>query len=214
MGYTRQSIALGFVMLGMVAIQKSRFKSFIFWVVLGAAFHKTAVFILPLAALISTRRRIQKIGLVGLASAVGYELFLSSHGQRLYDGYIEMHLVDSDGAFIRLLMNAIPGALYVFLFKRLNISETERSFWKYVSWISLLMLVMLFTFGFSTALDRMALYFIPLQLVVSSYLPSVLKGRKETWIFLIIAYYGLILLVWINFAKHARYWLPYQIGFG
>lgn len=75
------------------------------------------------------------------------------------------------------------------------------------------MIVLLFTLGFSTALDRMALYFIPLQLVVFSYLPSLLKGSKQTWTFLIILYYALILFVWINFAKHAQYWLPYQIGF-
>lgn len=212
MGYTRQSVALGFVMLGLVAMRQSKFKTYIFWVVLGASFHKTAVFLLPLAALVSTRRRIQKMGMVGMATLVTSELFLSQHVQRLYDIYITMELVESDGAFIRMTMNAIPAMLFVYFAKRFEIDVSERKLWKYISWLTIGMLLMLFSTDFSTALDRMALYFIPLQIYVFSYLPNVLKGNKFTWVSAIAVYYGLIMIVWLSFAKHAEYWVPYQIG--
>ena len=62
----------------------------------------------------------------------------------------------------------------------------------------------------STAVDRLALYLIPLQLAV---LPRVqylfhgqLFGRA-----VIVAYAGLVLFTWLNFAVHSRYWVPYQI---
>ncbi len=123
-----------------------------------------------------------------------------------------MKLVATDGALVRLLMNAIPAIIFLVLSKRFNMSSAERSFWKYVSFISIFMVGLLLTTDFSTALDRMALYFIPLQLVVFSHLPNVLAGNGRAWNILIISYYALILTVWLNFAKHAKYWLPYTMG--
>lgn len=214
MGYTRQSVALGLVMLGLVAIRRSQYKKFVFWVILGAAFHKTAVLLLPMAALISTRGRIHKIWIVALASIVGYNLFLADHSDYLYDTYIDNQYMSSEGAFIRLLMNAIPGAIFVAVSHRLKIGTAERTFWKYLSWLSLVMLFILLATGLSTALDRMALYLIPLQLFVFSHLPEIVWKSRGTLIFYIILYYALILTVWLNFAAHAQYWIPYQLGIG
>lgn len=64
----------------------------------------------------------------------------------------------------------------------------------------------------STAVDRVALYMIPPQLFVFSRLPDVLGGGKKVrpWVAAIVAYYALVLFVWLTFATHAQYWLPYQ----
>lgn len=57
MGYTRQSVALGFALLGLVALGDGRVRAFVLWVVLGALFHKSAVLLLPIAALAASRNR-------------------------------------------------------------------------------------------------------------------------------------------------------------
>ena len=77
----------------------------------------------------------------------------------------------------------------------------------------------------STAIDRVALYLLPLQLMVFSNLPEVLGRRpsaaKSTshnpastsnngWVLLVLAYYGAVEFVWLNFASHAPAWLPYR----
>ena len=64
----------------------------------------------------------------------------------------------------------------------------------------------------STAVDRVALYFTPLQVVVFARLPSLVKGRVSPRVMTvgIVLGYALVLFIWLNYAIHARYWLPYQ----
>jgi hypothetical protein len=67
----------------------------------------------------------------------------------------------------------------------------------------------------STALDRVALYFIPLQLVSFSYLPDAIGrsgGLNQVIVAGILIYYAAAMFIWLNFATHSGYWLPYQVG--
>jgi hypothetical protein len=60
----------------------------------------------------------------------------------------------------------------------------------------------------STAVDRLALYVMPLQIAVLSRFP-LLFGPAGT---VIVALYSLAIeFVWLNFTTHARFWIPYQI---
>ena len=67
----------------------------------------------------------------------------------------------------------------------------------------------------STAVDRMALYLIPIQLFVFARLPDVLgRGRSvRMWVIAVVVYYAAVLLVWLNFATHAFAWVPYHSWF-
>lgn len=58
MGYTRQAAALGFLMMGLVSLANRSMRQFVFWTLLGATFHKSAVLMLPVAALASTTQRL------------------------------------------------------------------------------------------------------------------------------------------------------------
>ena len=49
MGYTRQAVAIGMIMISINALEKSNFKFFIIFVLIASLFHKTALFILPIA---------------------------------------------------------------------------------------------------------------------------------------------------------------------
>jgi hypothetical protein len=64
----------------------------------------------------------------------------------------------------------------------------------------------------STAVDRLALYLIPLQLFVGSRLPDTrLFGiPPATWNQLLIAFSFAVLIVWLLFAGHSSAWLPYR----
>ena len=79
------------------------------------------------------------------------------------------------------------------------------------------MFIAFFITDLSTALDRMALYFIPLQLVTFAYLPDAIGrpgGRNHSIIAVILLYYAAVMFVWLNFATHSKYWIPYQLGTG
>ena len=64
----------------------------------------------------------------------------------------------------------------------------------------------------STAVDRVALYFIPIQLVVFSRLPYLARKQVAPVVMkvMIVLGYTAVLFVWLNFATHSKYWIPYQ----
>jgi hypothetical protein len=73
--------------------------------------------------------------------------------------------------------------------------------------------VLLIVIPSSTAVDRMALYWMPIQLVVLSRLPDAL-GKPETsrlWlVIMVVAYSASVQLVFLFFAIHSFGWVPYH----
>ena len=61
----------------------------------------------------------------------------------------------------------------------------------------------------TTVVDRLSLYLIPLQLAVLPRL-AYLFGRRSFGRFLVMLYAALVLFVWLNFATHSEYWVPYR----
>jgi hypothetical protein len=214
MGYTRQGIALGFVMIGLIMLARERFLEFSFWVLLGALFHKTAVLLIPIAALTILRNILLNLVLISVATAMGYIIFLADSVDKLMKNYTDDTLV-SEGAFIRLCMNAIAAFLFFIFRKKFEISLSEEKIWKIFSILAIGMIVLFNFTSLSTALDRMSLYIIPLQLFVFANMPGMISksGRLSLAIkFGILLYFGIVLFVWLNFATHAEFWLPYQMG--
>lgn len=215
MGYTRQSVALGFAMLGLVALGRRSVLFFIFWVALGSVFHKSAVLLIPIAALTITTNRFMTGGIVIFAAGLAYRVLLEDHAGGLINTYVDENIASS-GAFIRLAMNVVPAVVFLFLRKRFIISEADFNLWRLLALISIAAFVANLLLPLSTALDRLALYLIPLQLFVFSNLPDVLGrvgGRNQQFIVGVLLFYTIVLFVWLFFATHARYWLPYQISF-
>ena len=94
---------------------------------------------------------------------------------------------------------------------------SEKKLWTVISLISIGMFITFFPTNLTTALDRMALYFIPLQLVAFAYLPDAIgrPGEQNQHIVAgILIYYAAVMFVWLNFASHSYAWIPYQLGIG
>ncbi len=212
MGYSRQGVALGLAMLGLVALGRRETRWFVIWVVLGAAFHKTAVLLLPIAALAATRNRYWTALWVGVVALGAYLLFLADAVESLYVNYVEAEY-ESEGALVRLLMNALPAAILLLWRRRFNFAEGEAPLWRWFALISLALLGLLLVSPSSTAVDRVALYMLPLQLVVFSHFPDVFGrrgGRNDGLALAVLGYYATVLFVWLNYATHAFAWLPYR----
>lgn len=216
MGYTRQAIALGLVMVGFVMLGRQRFVVFSLWVLAGALFHKSAVVLIPIAGLTISKNRFLTWSLVAGASALGYVTLLQDSASRLLDTYEDQNIASS-GAFIRLLMNAVPAVLFLLYRKRFALAPGEKELWLSFSLLAIGMFIAFFPTNLSTALDRMALYIIPLQLVIFAHLPDALGAfgrRNQGIVTLILLYYATVLFVWLNFANHSHRWIPYQMGIG
>ncbi|MBW8636197.1 EpsG family protein [Hoeflea sp. WL0058] len=214
MGYTRQSIALGLVMIGLVMLSRRRLVAFAVWVLLGALFHKSAVLIIPIAGLSISKNRWLSLGIAAGATLVGYFVLLEDSADQLIQTYTDAN-IQSQGALIRLSMNLVPAVLFLIYRNRLVLAPSERKLWSLFSVIAIATFVAFFVTNLSTALDRMALYIIPLQLFVFSHIPDAFRkyrSRNQNITIWIILYYALAMFVWLNFANHSSYWLPYSIG--
>jgi hypothetical protein len=212
MGYTRQGTAIGLAMLGLVALSNRKIFWFVVFVALAAAFHKSAVILMPLAVLAGTKRKLWAVFWVGLSTALFYVLLLQESVGALTENYIGAQY-DSAGAAIRVAMNAVPAALFLWFRRRFFMTSEDRTFWVWMSWGALAFVGLLVASPSSTAVDRVALYWIPLQLFVLSRLPDVLgrpNGKNGVWVLAVVAYSGAVLFVWLVFATHSFAWLPYQ----
>tara|TARA_X000001036_G_scaffold429112_1_gene459859 strand:+ start:1228 stop:2343 length:1116 start_codon:yes stop_codon:yes gene_type:complete len=214
MGYSRQAAALGIILLGFIALIKDKKIQFMFWVLVAVTLHKSAIIIAPIAALAVSKNRLQNIFFLGLLFAILYFNFLADPFEKLYQNYILSQDAQSQGALIRVLMSAVPSLIYLIWPHRFNFHRNERGLWGLISFISIALLFLLFIFpDLSTAIDRVALYMLPIQLVIFSYLPDIFQQKNaisKIIVFLIIFYYTCVLFVWLNFAIHSAGWLPYR----
>ena len=212
MGYTRQGVAIGIAMIAMTALGEGSALRFMLWIALAATFHKSAVILVPLAVLAKTQRRIFTLLWVGVAGFTLFALMVQEAMSFLMGGYIEDEM-QSSGAAIRIAMNAVPAVLFLILRKRFQLTPEQRSFWTWMSWSALLLVVALKFSPSSTAVDRVALYWIPLQLFVLSRIPNALgrrDGRNAVWVYAVIGYSAAVHFVWLFYADTAFAWLPYQ----
>lgn len=212
MGYTRQGVAIGLVMLGLVALSDRNTLRFVIFVVVAATFHKSAVILLPLAVLAGTKQRVWTAVLVAASTFLFYVLLLQASVETLKSGYLEAQY-QSEGAGIRVAMNAVPAVLFLLFRRKFMMPQAERTFWTWMSLGALAFVVLLAVSPSSTAVDRVALYWIPLQMYVLSRLPNAIgkpNGSNGMWVYGVVAYSALVLFVWLFFAKTAFAWLPYQ----
>ena len=209
MGYTRQAVALGFALLGIAALGHGRTRAFVIWIAIGATFHKSAVLLLPIAALAASRNRIFTAAIVGLTTLLLYYLLLADASETLWQNYVEAEY-QSSGGMIRVLMNVVPAVSLVMFRKRLVPDPQERKLWL---WMAVFAFACLPLVGLaSTAVDRVALYLIPIQLFVFARVPRLARTvpTRTPLVLGVVAYYAAVLFVWLNFATHAFAWVPYQ----
>ena len=209
MGYTRQAVALGILMAGLAQFQRGGSTvRFAIYVAAAALFHKTAVVVFPLAALASTRNRFLNLLIAIAASILLYDMFLGDSMDKFIQHYIKTGY-SSQGAAIRVTMNIVAALAFWVAGRRMQFTETEWKLWRNFSFAAVGFLVLLLVLPSSTAVDRMSLYIMPLQLAVLSRIPIALNspfaGRA-----VVLSYLALVEFVWLNFAQHASFWVPYQ----
>ena len=211
MGYTRQAAAFGFILWALVYLKDERRIAFVAVVALAITFHKSAVLMIPLAALAGTRGRLWTGLWVGITSYFFYLAFLAEEIDILVENYIFADYAHaSTGGPIRVMLNSVPATIFIAFRHRFVMPWQQHKLWFWVSVLSLVCLPLVFIAP--TPVDRVALYFMPIQMVVWSHLPFLFSGSSYRLVHsAIIVLYGLIQFVWLNYASHAFAWLPYRL---
>ena len=215
MGYSRQGVAIGLEMLALLALQRDRLLQFLVWIALAATFHRTVLvlLILPASTISGSLRFSQLIRLLLLIGAAYglYSAVIAPDLDYYVQGYIEAEY-QSQGALIRVVLCLLPALVFLPNRRHFLLSPETQRIWSLISLLAIVAAIGLVTVASSTAIDRLALYLIPLQLFVGSRLPETgLFGiPPDLWTRLLVFFSLAVLMAWLLFATHSQYWLPYR----
>lgn len=216
LGYIRQAAAIGFVLLAIAAFSERRNVLAACYIVLATLFHVAAVVVLPLMGLALLRRNFAGMLLVGVVGlAIGGYALSEARVQAFQTGYIEAGY-DSAGTLVRLVINLVPAILLLLRRKAMRLGELEEPIWTWMAIASVGAMLAFFVSPSSTAVDRLALFFSPIQVFVFGYFLRAVQERGAFAILsrlLLIGYFATIQLVWLVWAAHSEYWVPYRTVF-
>jgi hypothetical protein len=110
-------------------------------------------------------------------------------------------------------MCVVPAVILLRWRRQFLFVDAEARLWVWFSLIALALLVLVIATPATTAVDRLGLYALPLQLVVFAHLPDVfgVPGRRnEDLVWGVLFYCAAAEFVWLNFATNAHAWVPYR----
>ena len=211
-GYTRQAAAIGFVMWGLIDLTNGKQVKFYIMVMLGVLFHKTALFMLPVGFLYANSlNNLKSFMLFTLFFVLAFYAFMAEHIARLTYYYVEeTQGMESSGAVIRVAMNVSSSLVFLYFRKLWADRYNDSRLWMIFSVTSIIMFPLAFVS--STFIDRMALYLLPMQIVILSRVPILITSTYNRTLFIlsVLFLYSGALFVWLNFGQFSSHWLPYQ----
>jgi len=118
----------------------------------------------------------------------------------------------SGGTLIRVAINSVAALVFLAMRKMLELPPLHLKLWTLMSIIALLFIPAFVLSPSSTAVDRLALYFMPIQLMAFGYLPSAMLKwglRSVATLFLVFGY-AVLMFVWFKYSPWSHAWLPYK----
>ncbi len=215
LGYVRQGASIGLMLMALASLDRARTMRTLLQLALAVGFHSTAVIAFPLFILALTRRH-KVLSLMG--AVLGAALFLVVLMPRLdvlEAGYLDAEY-ESGGALVRILMGLLPAGLILARWRSFPASDRVRSVWLMIAVANALALVGLAVLPSSTAVDRIALFVSVIQLAAFGEIRA-LSGFAERAVLLLrllmIGLAAAVQSVWLVFATHAEFWVPYNAIF-
>lgn len=211
MGYTRQSAALGFVILAVVQfLRGSTLRAFAF-LLFASLFHLSSVIVAPLLGLVIVRRGPIAILLFGIIAVYMY-LQLSGKIVQKIDVYTE-NTYSAGGALIRASLSTAPAALFLLFRNRFTVNNDEMRLLVVLSIVSLALIPATLYLKSTIIVDRISFYLVPLQIIVLSRIPYAFGARSRASMLLVTAvlFYSLCIEVgWLMLGTWGSAWLPYR----
>lgn len=214
LGFSRQSTAIGLFMLGLVQLLKGKNVKYMLLILTASLFHLSAIVLLPLVLLFIKQKKYIAYPITIIFVYAAINILLLPNVEYYDNSYIQSEY-NSSGALIRVLMNTVSGLIFLMFKNHLVTNTKSYKVWNFISYATLLCFLLYLLSPSSTAIDRLSYYLIPIQLFVFSNLnrlPIKFNTYKlgNNFVFL----FGLIVLcIWILFADHSKYWLPYNSYF-
>ena len=210
MGYSRQAAAIGLSFLAIAMLNKQKPLLFLFCLFLGVLFHKSCLILAPFGVIGFAKKGNIRVVLAVFAIIVSMVLLSVEAVLLSVKNYVGGRANESSGAFVRIVLSAIP-SLIILRYRKIILEDSNiKQFWLFFSLVPLITLPLVSLA--SNLADRLLLYSLPLQVFCFSRLDLLFKDHiNKTFINLFIIFlYFLVLFIWLNFSPHSQYWLPYK----
>lgn len=208
MSLTRQSVAIGFVLLAIRAVLEKKGGRFVFYIGCAALFHKSALILLSLYTLVNFRKTFSLVvGMVFFAALGAAFVLLETFESYYY--YIEQEW-ESQGTVFRSIYLSIPGVLFIFFRRKLRLTDIEFRLGTVLALLSVASLAG--SISSLTAIDRLLLYLTPFPPMVYTRLMLLFKGASMKLVYgMAIVFFHIVLLyVWLNYSFNSIAWIPYD----
>ena len=227
MGYTRQALAVSFMLIFYKSFIEKKYIISLAFAVLAISSHKTSTiyiiamiflflisnknvlklkYLLPLLLLLSLFTYHYQVDLLRLFNIYIYreDLILSEN--------IEQHII-SPGAIFKAAILILFLIIYFIFFKKIKFKNYNEEL-IFNSLVILIIFPIPFLGYFSSFVDRLLVYsyiLIPLSIhkILSSNIFSEEKNKLYFYVFIIVFSF-LNLSIWLEYANHSSYWLPYK----
>lgn len=211
MGLTRQSAAIGFIMLALVAHLRGQLVRVVIFIALATLFHFSAVVTAAILSAASVKRGAAAVALLSLLMLLVYYQFGERFTSRL--AFYSEREFTATGDIVRLLMNVVPGVIFLSFRHRFTSLQAESRLWTIMSVMACVSLALILLVEGTVIVDRLGLYVVPLQIFVLSRIPYAFgpKSRPSMLLLTAIVAYSLALEVaWLNLGTWGHAWLPYR----
>ena len=211
-GYTRQASALGILFFALPYLFNGKFIKFSIFIFFATLFHKTAFLLLFLIPMVQYKfinfLNLNKINikfLILILSAIPIIIFVYYFLLKFQYNYIirfyvgdEMHFT-STGAIFRVSLFFLSALLCIIFHNKISTGLYEKNY--YLGLSVLTIIFSFFVFQFSSAVDRILIYFYPLQLFIFSKLHVLFSDNIHRIFYniIIISIYLCLLLIWANY---------------
>lgn len=210
MSGNRQSIAIGLLCFGLNAFERGQVTRFMAFACLAAAFHASAMLVIPVCLLAYSRNALHASVLLVVT------IFLMTYGtadaMAVYIRRYSDVSLQSTGVYYRLAMNGLAAIVFLALRNRFSAGHQQRLLWRNIALVSLGLACLLLIVPSSTAIDRFLLYLFPLQLVVAGDLPIIVpEGRGRLPLTMaVVSYAAAVQLAFLVFGTFASAYVPYE----
>lgn len=210
MGYTRQSAAIGLVLIAFVNLMKNNKFNFLFWILLALTFHKSSILLLIFTPY-AFNYKFTRIKNIIYMSLFIVTLFIIMNSSITQDSLYFTDEFSSSGAISRMIVH-IPAIILYLVYRKKFENFFRKNLVILDTFLILIVIFFSIAFFYSTFADRFNLYFYIFDmLILSTFTLFLNRSNYYVYLLLIILYQFTLLSLWLNFSPYADCcWIPYQ----
>ena len=196
-------------MYAFLHLANGRIVGYLALVLLAGLLHKTAFIFAALVLFQPGSSKLKGVLGIGLLFWLIGVSYLLEQADTFLLHYV-VQTMESGGGQIRVLMNLLTALIFFAYWKKWGQMFEDRWLWGFFAILAIACVPTVSVA--STAVDRMALYLIPLQLVVWARFPVFVQGsisRKFAFI-MIAGYYATVQFTYLNYGTFVAAWQSYD----